>query len=266
MTELPPAPWPVDIDTYHAVTSGTDDEGQPFRIVSSSTLKAWRTDPRSILVPPKSEPKAKRRDMATSLGQALHDNYLTPTAIVRSLLALNGESREKLCGMMTAIDTAKPGTHGEQIRKLLRTSRGRSEYSYVWIHETGLRVKVRHDRLILMPDETLINFDLKSSRESGPAGFIREAEHWGYYHQADLYERGARVLFPDCPVSTRWGFISTRWPHRMWCPTPDPDKMRQAAEENDKALKSFHSAWLDPKSWRPEVYNWERADGAVPLA
>jgi len=92
-----------------------------------------------------------------------------------------------------------------QAGPLFRPGNGVPERSIYWTHaETGVRVRVRPDWLMVRPDVTLV-VDLKTAADASPDGFSKAIESYSYHQQGALYldgveaaglaPEGARFLF-----------------------------------------------------------------------
>lgn len=88
---------------------------------------------------------------------------------------------------------------------LFAAGNGVAERSIYWTHpETGVRVRVRPDWLMVRPDVTLV-VDLKTAADASPDGFSKAIESYSYHQQGALYldgveaaglaPEGARFLF-----------------------------------------------------------------------
>ena len=88
---------------------------------------------------------------------------------------------------------------------LFTPGNGIAERSIYWTHpETGVRVRVRPDWLMVRPDVTLV-VDLKTAANASPDGFSKAIESYSYHQQGALYldgvhaaglaPEGARFLF-----------------------------------------------------------------------
>ena len=92
-----------------------------------------------------------------------------------------------------------------QAGPLFTLGNGIPERSIYWTHaETGVRVRVRPDWLMVRPDVTLV-VDLKTAADASPDGFSKAIESYSYHQQGALYldgveaaglaPEGARFLF-----------------------------------------------------------------------
>lgn len=92
-----------------------------------------------------------------------------------------------------------------QAGPLFMAGNGIPERSIYWTHpETGVRVRVRPDWLMVRPDVTLV-VDLKTAADASPDGFSKSIESYSYHQQGALYldgveaaglaPEGARFLF-----------------------------------------------------------------------
>ena len=88
---------------------------------------------------------------------------------------------------------------------LFAPGNGIAERSIYWTHpDTGVRVRVRPDWLMVRPDVTLV-VDLKTAADASPDGFSKSIESYSYHQQGALYldgvqaaglaPEGARFLF-----------------------------------------------------------------------
>jgi hypothetical protein len=92
-----------------------------------------------------------------------------------------------------------------QAGPLFAPGNGIPERSIYWTHrDTGVRVRVRPDWLMVRPDVTLV-VDLKTAADASPDGFSKSIESYSYHQQGALYldgveaaglaPEGARFLF-----------------------------------------------------------------------
>lgn len=88
---------------------------------------------------------------------------------------------------------------------LFAPGNGIAERSIYWTHaDSGVRVRVRPDWLMVRPDVTLV-VDLKTAADASPDGFSKSIESYSYHQQGALYldgveaaglaPEGARFLF-----------------------------------------------------------------------
>jgi hypothetical protein len=262
--QAPPDDRPVDpCPVPEAVWQPTPEAYRLHASVSSTSLKLFRADPQAyqrrhvygIAAPKKRKPHF---DVGAAFCSYFCDPEFTPPG--------SAANAARVAAMIAATQQADPGTWLAKIHKLLTTSAGRSEWAALWTHESGILCRIRVDRLIGWRDPwRLLNSELKTSRHSDPRGFTQDAERFEYYHQVAFYEAGLRAIFPDVPVSSWIGFVSSSPPHAGWCHTPPPGRLAQATEENDAAL--FEMAELLKRSgdWPRRIQPWEHAVGEPPL-
>jgi hypothetical protein len=248
---VPISPWQPTHEEYHRDAS-----------VSSSMLKAFRKDPGGFFNG--WARRKKRRGRHFSVGSAFGDFFCDTARYDATVSQLTGYEATLVAGMIAAVEQAEAGTEASKMRKLLRTPHGRSEWAGRFVHvQSGLICRLRVDRLVGFRDPfRIVNAEVKTSAEDSPEGFLRSAERFGYYEQADLYEQGLATVFEGIPCSTVWCFISKIWPHRVWCHTPDPDRMAEARAANDKALGDLAEIMNNPGAWRPERRPWEMLGGS----
>lgn len=96
------------------------------------------------------------------------------------------ETRDQMLGMRDSA-YAHP-VLGEMMR-----ARGRNEVSCVWTDPSGVRCKVRIDRMFEW-DRWLSLLDAKSTKDASPWSFARDVHNYGYHIQAALYLRALNEL------------------------------------------------------------------------
>jgi len=272
--QVPPPRWACGIEEYHLSTS-----------ISASQLKRFREKPRefrelvagsilgdSIAMARRVEGLLKKPAPHFIVGRAFGDYFMDRRAYRRDVAQLDVKDQRLVLGMIAAVEEADSGasmtadgssgqTWAAQLRRVLMTSAGRSEYPIRWRHGSGLWLRARPDRLVGLPGRRLLNGEVKTSAGTCPDDFRRDIKRFEYYNQAALYEDGIRAEFPDWEVSTRWHFISKVWPHRVWCCTPDPDKLEDARRRNERDIVDIVRMLEAPGGWTPSREPWELANG-----
>ena len=117
---IPASPWPVSSEVYHATRFWPDDDGVMWPLVSSSTLKRWRATPG----PGALAGGNGKTGSAQAFGTVLHAYWLERPRYDFLVGSLPQKDRWRLVSMISAVEQAEPGTHGEQLRKMLATSAG----------------------------------------------------------------------------------------------------------------------------------------------
>ncbi len=123
--------------------------------------------------------------------------------------------------------------------RLLMDSPGRSELSAFWADpKTGLRCKLRADRLVEVPGVGRVCFDLKSTDDASPDGFRRAIHKWGYHIAAAHYLAGLAQVGEPCDVYVL-AAVEKSGPFAVGIYAVDDPTVEQGERERERLMQVY---------------------------
>lgn len=135
-----------------------------------------------------------------------------------------------------------------QAGPLLAPGNGVAERSIFWTHrETGVRVRVRPDWLIVRPEFTAI-VDLKTTTDASPAAVSKAIANYSYHQQGALYVDGVYAAYDPQDVRFFFVFQSKRAPYLVTVRELKDQDQDIGRARNEKALRIYKEC-LDNDEW-----------------
>ena len=117
---------------------------------------------------------------------------------------------------------------------------GTSEQSIYWTDSaTGVRCRIRPDRLIVLPQTTLV-IDIKTVADASPDACSKSIESYAYHQQGALYIDGVQAA-GLAPEGARfiWVFVSKKAPHLVTVRELADQDQDIGRARNEKALRIY---------------------------
>ncbi|RSS11364.1 PD-(D/E)XK nuclease-like domain-containing protein [Streptomyces sp. WAC08401] len=144
----------------------------------------------------------------------------------------------------------------------LFASKGVAERSIYWTHrDTGVRLRVRPDWLVVRPDITLI-VDLKTATDASPDGFSKSIESYSYHQQGALYIDGVQAV-GLAPEGARFLFVaqSKKPPYLVTVGELRDQDQEIGRARNERALRIYADCtasgqwpdWTGPVTEIPQI-------------
>jgi hypothetical protein len=131
----------------------------------------------------------------------------------------------------------------------LFAGQGLAERSIYWTHpDTGVRLRVRPDWLMVRPDVTLI-VDLKTAADASPDGFSKSIESYSYHQQGALYIDGVHAA-GLAPEDARFLFVaqSKKPPYLVTVGELKDQDQEIGRARNERALRIYREC-IDTDLW-----------------
>jgi len=176
-------------------------------------------------------------DWRTKVAREERDEIRATGAI--PLLAHEGEQVQAMAEAIRRHPIAGP----------LFASEGAAERSIYWTHpDTGVRLRVRPDWLVVRPDITLI-VDLKTAADASPDGFSKSIESYSYHQQGALYIDGVQAV-GLAPEGARFLFVaqSKKPPYLVTVGELRDQDQEIGRARNERALRIYVDC-LDSGQW-----------------
>lgn len=150
---------------------------------------------------------------------------------------------------------------------LFAPGNGVAERSIFWTHrETGIRVRVRPDWLIMRPDVTVV-VDLKTTTDASPAAVSKAIASYSYHQQAVLYVDGVYAAFDPQDVRFFFAFQSKKPPYLVTVRELKDQDQEIGRARNERALRIYADClandewpdWTGPVDQIPQtgMPSWE---------
>jgi hypothetical protein len=148
-----------------------------------------------------------------------------------------------------------------QAGPLFAPGNGVAERSIFWTHrETGVRVRVRPDWLIVRPEFTAI-VDLKTTTDASPAAVSKAIANYSYHQQGALYVDGVYAAYD--PQDVRFFFVaqSKRAPYLVTVRELKDQDQDIGRARNERALRIYADCtandewpdWTGPVTEIPQI-------------
>jgi hypothetical protein len=139
---------------------------------------------------------------------------------------------------------------------------GTSEQSIYWTDSaTGIRCRVRPDRLIQLPQTTLV-IDIKTVADASPDACSKSIESYAYHQQGALYIDGVQAA-GLAPEGARfiWVFVSKKAPHLVTVRELADQDQDIGRARNERALRIYRECeqtgiwpdWTGPVPTIPQL-------------
>jgi len=150
---------------------------------------------------------------------------------------------------------------------LLSPGVGVAERSIYWTHaETGVRIRVRPDWLILRPNLAVI-VDLKTTTDASPKACSKAIANYAYHQQGALYVDGVYAAYNPADVRFFFVFQSKRAPYLVTVRELGDQDQEIGRARNEKALHIYAECeandewpdWTGPVTEIPQITmpTWE---------
>ena len=139
---------------------------------------------------------------------------------------------------------------------------GTSEQSIYWTDSaTGVRCRIRPDRLIVLPQTTLV-IDIKTVADASPDACSKSIESYAYHQQGALYIDGVQAA-GLAPEGARfiWVFVSKKAPHLVTVRELADQDQDIGRARNERALRIYRECestgiwpdWTGPVPTIPQL-------------
>jgi hypothetical protein len=144
---------------------------------------------------------------------------------------------------------------------LFAPGNGVAERSIFWTHrETGVRVRVRPDWLIVRPDVAAV-VDLKTTPDASPAAISRAIASYSYHQQGALYVDGVYAAYDPADVRFFFAFQSKKAPYLVTVRELKDQDQDIGRARNEKALRIYADCvandewpdWTGPVTEIPQI-------------